>query len=93
MHFLEQTYRRTIIRLIHREGVTSVLNYLQPEKGSLIDNKRYSSKENNFWEYGELPAYLTQKEDQAKTTKQVMEDWLKLSSKDFEAKWPEIQKN
>ena len=75
MHFLEQTYRRTIIRLIHREGVSSVLNYLQPAKGSLVDNRKYCTKEGNFWEHGELPNYLLEKEKQNHRLV-LMEDFL-----------------
>ena len=72
MHLHEQMYRRTIIRLIHREGVTSVLNFLQPAKGSLIENRKYCSKEGNFCEHGELPAYLKER----KRLRQRNRSWM-----------------
>lgn len=87
---MNQSYYRPPVHLFMevRVSLTSVLNFLQLAKGSLNDNRKYCTKENNFLEHGELPAYLMEKEQQQKTNKQVMEDWLKLSNDEFESKWP-----
>lgn len=48
MHLLEARYRRTIIAEIQREGITSILNYLQPAKGFYKKTENIALKKTTF---------------------------------------------